>query len=753
MNAVAGPETLRNLVLRGAVGAENVPLPNLLFDLNSSDCLTAALVYARLGWPVFPVRSDKKPFEAGGFHNATTDEEQIRTWWQRYPHANVAIANGGPAPVVLDVDVKDGKPGRESLAKLGPLPPTMHATTPSGGAHFYFVGPDVRRKSSFRPSLDLCGVGGYVVAAPSRTDAGVYRWSEGDAALATFPDTLRPTEPVGVATPRKAAATGDAEELAKRARAYLKKIGPAVSGEGGHQTAFNAARALAGFVEKGLPEDTGWGIFEAWNLTCQPPWSEKELRHKWDEAFTKAHTLPALEERSRPLTDLGNAERMHDAHGADLRVAKGLGRLVWTGKIWEPDDTHEWDRRAQDTVRGLYKAAGDIEDEAFRKATSAWARKSESRDKLAAMCSLVETLPRVAITTEDLDSDLWLLNVENGTIDLRTGTLHEHRREDLITKIAGCAYDPDATAPTFDRFLITTFEGDAELIAFLRRFVGYCLTGSVKEQVLAFFYGEGANGKSTLIALMTDLLGGVRGYAAPAAPGLLVARHGESHPTELADLRGRRLVSCVEIGDGKRFNEERVKALTGGDNVKARMMREDFFDFTPSHKLVIAANHKPTVRGADLGIWRRFLLVPFLVTFTDAQKDRDLPAKLRAELPGVLAWAVRGCLEWQSTGLKPPAKVQGATEAYRAEQDVVGRFVADRCEKSPEAWVATGTLYETFKRWCTEQGEHPPPQRRFSERLAKEAGLEDGRRGKDRTRSWRGLRLLASPGFAALGGQ
>lgn len=442
----------------------------------------------------------------------------------------------------------------------------------------------------------------------------------------------------------------------------------------------------------------------------------------------------------RPNTDLGNAERLHDAHGADLRCCAGLGRLAWNGKHWEVDRRREWDRRAQQTVRDLYASAAAIEDDTIRKATIDWARKSESRDKLAAMLALAETLPGVAVTTEELDADPWLLNVQNGTIDLRTGELRPHRREDLITKIAGCAFTPSATAPTFDRFMGTTFAGNVELIAFLRRFVGYCLTGSVKEQVLLFCYGEGSNGKSTLIDLVIDLLGGFGGYAAPSAPGLLVARKSEQHPTELADLRGRRLVTCVEIGDGKRFDEERVKALTGGDRIKARMMREDFFTFDPTHKLVLAANHKPIVRGTDLGIWRRILLVPFVVAFTDAQKDRDLPAKLRAELPGILAWAVRGCLEWQREGLKPPPVVLEATSAYQAEQDVVGRFLDDRCLLNPTVKAKSGPLYEAFRVWCTEQGEHELTQRRFGEQLLrrnlKPVKMTAGVRG------WEGVGLL-----------
>lgn len=563
--------------------------------------------------------------------------------------------------------------------------------------------------------------------------------------------------------PERRAVGGD---LYQRARAYLAKVEPGISGSAGHNQTFAAARKLAGFVHKGLAESDGWALLEEYNATCQPPWSAKDLQHKWSEAM-KARTLPALEDRpaqrsqtsersrdggeressredfkpARPLTDLGNAERMHDAHGADLKHCAGLGRLVWSGKLWELDQRHEWDRRAQRTVRDLYASAATIEDDNVRKATIDWARKSESREKLSAMCALAETLEGVTVTTEQLDVDRFALNCGNGTVDLRTGDIRPHRREDLITKIAGCDYVKGATCPTFDRFMLSTFAGDAALIAFLQRFVGYCLTGDVREHVLLFCYGEGANGKSTLIDLVIDMLGGFGGYAAPSAPGLLVAKKGEQHPTELADLLGRRVVTCVEIGDGKRFDEERVKGLTGGDRIKGRLMRKDFFTFAPTHKLVVAANHKPIVRGTDLGIWRRILLVPFLVTFGEGQKDRELAAKLRAELPGILAWAVRGCLAWQRAGLQPPPIVLEATSAYQAEQDTVGRFLEDRCLLNPRVRAKSGSLYEAFRTWCTEQGEHEMNQRRFGEQLLrrnlKQTRLTGG------TRAWEGVGLLA----------
>lgn len=452
-------------------------------------------------------------------------------------------------------------------------------------------------------------------------------------------------------------------------------------------------------------------------------------------------TVTATSTRFRPYTDLGNAECLIDAHGQDLRCVSGLGWYAWDGVKWAPDETGEVFRRAKQTARQRYAEASKIVDDGNRKKCAEWARKSEGAARIAAAVQLASTELAVVCRVADLDADPMLLNVTNGTIDLRTGKLRPHRREDLITKVAGTSYDSAAACPIFDAFLRQIFAGDDELIAFVQRFMGYALAADVREQVLLFCHGGGANGKSTFIDLMIDMMGGFGGYAMPAAPGLLVAKKGDQHPTELADLRGARLVTCVEIGDGKRFDEERVKSLTGGDAIKARHMREDFFTFKPTHRLIVAANHKPQVRGTDHAIWRRILLVPFTVTFTDAQKDRDLPTKLRAELPGILAWAVRGCLEWQRAGLRPPKSVTEATDRYRAEQDAIGRFIADRCTVSPHAKSTAGSLYADFKDWARETGEHELPQRRFGESLA-ERGYEQ-KRGQGGTRWWHGLSLAA----------
>ncbi|PLS83054.1 MAG: hypothetical protein CYG60_22800, partial [Actinobacteria bacterium] len=359
------------------------------------------------------------------------------------------------------------------------------------------------------------------------------------------------------------------------------------------------------------------------------------------------------------LTDTGNAERLVARHGEDLRYVHAWSRwLVWTGKNWEADDTGAINRRAKDTVRAIYGEAQEASDSSIRRELAGHATKCEAESRLRAMIALAQSEEGIPVRIDDLDADPWILNVRNGTIDLKTGELREHRREDLITKIAPVEYDPDAKAPTWEAFLERILPSEA-IRRFVQRIMGYSLTGDVSAQILPFLHGLGANGKSTLVNTTLEMLGD---YGQLAAPELLLSKRG-AHPTELADLKGARLVASVEIEDGRKMAESLVKQLTGGEKVKARYLHKDFFEFDPTHKVFLVANHKPEVLGTDHAIWRRVKLIPFDVTIPEEEQDPRLPEKLQAELPGILAWAVRGCLDWQRDGLAEPEEVKAATEA------------------------------------------------------------------------------------------
>jgi putative DNA primase/helicase len=361
----------------------------------------------------------------------------------------------------------------------------------------------------------------------------------------------------------------------------------------------------------------------------------------------------------------------------------------------------------------------------------AWALKSEDARRINAMIELARSEPGIAIKPEDLDRDPWLFNCSNGTLDLRSGKLREHRRDDLLTKLCPTPYEPEATCPLWEKTLSTIFAENASLVDYLRRLCGYCLTGTTGEQILPIFWGEGSNGKSLVFEVVRFVLG--TEYVGVGANELLGSGNGnyEPHPTYLADLFGRRLVTLAETREGGRLNEAQIKKLTGGDRIKARGMREDFWEFTPTHKIWLATNHKPDVRGTDHGIWRRLRLLPFTVRFWDPDKretgpehlraDKGLPDKLKAEASGILAWMVRGCLEWQAGGLNEPEEVQIATSEYRGEQDVIAAFIRDRCQVDPEYECRAGDLYAAYRQWHEASGESGKPMsgRRFGEELPK----------------------------------
>ncbi len=427
-------------------------------------------------------------------------------------------------------------------------------------------------------------------------------------------------------------------------------------------------------------------------------------------------------QRGRELTDLGNAERLVMKHGEKLRYCEAHRRwYVWTGTHWSPDETGEVHRLAEQTIRALYQEAAAVEDNDKRRALVDHARKSESHARLKAMVALASTQVEVAVRASDFDGDAWLLNCANGVVDLRSGSARAHDPKLLITKIARTGFVADAKCPRWEAFVLECMGGDHELAAYLQRVAGYALTGDIREHCLFFLCGGGANGKGSFVNTLVRLLGD---YAKPGALDLLLEKRGEAHPTEQADLFGARLVSVQEVEQGKPWAEATLKALTGGDPIKARRMREDFWTFEPTHKLLVSGNHKPRARGGDDGFWRRMRVIQFEVSFK-GREDRTLGEKLAAEAPGILAWAVRGCLEWQRIGLAEPERVRSQTEAYRRESDSAGEFIDTRCVFAAGERLGKKRLRSAYEEWCEDRGDAPLGAKRFVEALRRRATQRD----------------------------
>ncbi|MDA2933439.1 phage/plasmid primase, P4 family [Acidobacteria bacterium AH-259-D05] len=439
-------------------------------------------------------------------------------------------------------------------------------------------------------------------------------------------------------------------------------------------------------------------------------------------------------------TDMGNSRRLVDLHGHDLKFISQAGWYHWTGKRWEKDETGEVIRRMKNTVRSIYTEAANTSSDDFRKKLSKHATSSESDHKIRAAISLAQSELEVVATFNQFDANPFLLNVNNGTLDLTNGELQEHSREDLISRISPVDYEGDVAAPIFARFLHRIMDGNTDLMGFIQRACGYVCSGDTREQCLFILHGLGANGKTTLIQVISAALGD---YAIQTPSDTLLIRRNEGIPNDIARLKGARLVTASEAEEGKRLAESLVKQMTGGDKVTARFLHREFFEFEPTFKVFLATNHKPIIWGTDTAIWRRIRLVPFDVTIAPKEQDKELLKKLLDELPGILHWAVSGCLEWQQAGLRPPKEVRRATGAYMQEMDVLGTFVSECCSTGSALHESASNLYEAYKEWAEENGEYTFSQKRLGKYLS-EKGFESTRitSGPDRgKKEWLGIEV------------
>jgi len=460
--------------------------------------------------------------------------------------------------------------------------------------------------------------------------------------------------------------------------------------------------------------------------------------------FTKADQTegcPRIETQSRfPLTDFGNAERFAAQHGANVRYCHTWGKwLIWSGKHWEIDETHRIFQLAKETVRRMYAEAGQTEDDEQRKTASKHARASEASGRIQAMLSLAQTEQSIAITGSQLDRNPWLLNVLNGTLDLRTGQLRPHNRQDLITKIAPVNYDQAATCPKWLAFSERVMAGSKGLIVYLQKFVGHCLTGDTREKCLLVLYGIGDNGKTIFVVTIGEMLGD---YAQETPVETLMIRKQEAIPNDIARLKGARLVTASEGEHGQKLAESLIKRLTGGDKISARFLHQEWFEFTPEFKILLSTNHRPVIQGGGNAIWNRIHLVPFEVTIPKSEQIARtvMLEQLRQEWPGILKWAVDGCLLWQKEGLKRPEEVERATDNYRADSDIIGEFISDMCVLNPLAKCSKAVLRRAYENWCAANEEAPLSTRDFKSILV-ERGIKDCKVGAKAEKGWKGIGL------------
>lgn len=722
----------------------------------SDDLLSAALDYAARGFPVFPCDpGTKRPLTEAGFKDASTDAGLIRAWWAAHPDAMIGMPTGDVIGAwVLDVD----DPALFEAACPVALPDTRRCVT-GKGYHLWFAadpasevrnaqvrmaGGEKRWPFDDMPGAEVRGNGGYVIVPPSVHPSGRrYAWVR-DIDPAVPPAELlrivRKQAPA-VAAPARITATGadtpyglsalDEECGAVRAagngaqegtlNAAALRIGGLVAGG-----ALSAATARAALVAAGsaMPSHNPRDV-----------WTPQAVLRKVERGLADGAAHPrgvpervpfAPPRREPPRREDGGAtHRSEDSvalaftarYGASLRYDRDRGRWYeWDGWRWQPDELQRAFHYARQIAREEGHGDRHLSKAAAARGIEAFARAD----------------PVHAVTSATWDADPLLLGTPGGTVDLRSGKLRPADPGDFITRLTAVAPEPGEPVRWL-QFLREALGDDAELIEFVQRWCGYCLTGLTSAHALVFVYGPGGNGKSVFLNTLSRILAD---YAAVAAMDTFTASRGERHSTELAMLQGARLVTGSETEEGKRWADARIKALTGGDPLTARFMRQDNFTFTPQFKLMIAGNHMPLLASVDDAMRRRLYLVPFVST--PARVDEQLEEKLRAEHGRILQWAIEGCLLWQQDGLPRPAAVRAATDSYFEDQDLFGQWIAERCEVEAGAWEQPARLYQSWSAFAKEAGDEPGGLKSLRPRLERRGFCWSRTNG---LRIYRGLRL------------
>jgi putative DNA primase/helicase len=680
-----------------------------------ADKLAKLNFYASHGWPIFPVtwlvdgkcscgRQDcnspgKHPLVKEGFYAATTDFEKITQWHKRWPEANWGMRTGdkkagGSGLVIIDIDHKSGGFVTWDLLREenpGPIE-TVTVATGNGGEHLWFLYPEgiVIRSGAgvMGKGIDIRANLGYVLIPPSCTNQ-LYKFE------------LNPSETEIIEMPAwiRSKLNGHVKPATIAPRPAAARLGKTINQGERHQSLVSIAGSL---------KNTGLGDAE---IRATLETIRDERLEAGDHPITDDEIAGVVEwiknkNAEFSFSDLGNAERFLVMHKDQVRYCFAWEKwLSWDGRRWRVDDEAEILRLAHETIRQIYVEASNSKNEKTRQETAKHALRSERRPCIDNMLECVK--PYVNIRPEELDRHPMLLNVANGVIDLTNGNLKPHDPGLLLTKLTNIEYIFNAKCPEWEKAMALFTGGDQELAFFLQKAVGYTLTGSIDEHCLFFLYGLGQNGKTVFTEVIRRLAGD---YAKRIdIDALMQSRNlGTVANPHVAAMAGARFVLASEIAESRKMNESLTKDLTGGDAITARFLFSNPFTFEPSHKIWMYGNHQPKVEGTDLGFWRRIRVVPFPVTIPDDVKRPmgELLETFEKEMPGILYWAIVGCLLWQTDGLSMPEAINRATVEYRTAQDLVLQFIDEQCEQHPDFSEDKDLFYTRWKEWCQLQGEN-----------------------------------------------
>ena len=687
--------------------------------------LQAALDYANKGFKILPVRLNKAPYNTNGKDGATTDIEVIKKWWATWPDALIGIHTTmySPTPFgyVLDIDMDGEKQGGAELQALErqyeQLPPTLIARTGGGGLHYVFHSnnPNLKGVVGFKPNLDFRAEGNYIVVAPSITPKGAYEWLN-DLNPAQLPEWLENLIVEGGSRNKLSLNTAITEGFVEGSRddGLFKKA--------------------AQYVGKAVPYQEASIILNTIAANCKPPHSEEETQRALNSAYGNADYDQVYKFEVAALAD-----RFANDYKYYLKFIPALNYwITWTDKYWKRDDMLLTDTLAraipEKVRRGLVTVENKDPESAILKVGKAFL-------KQITHFSVYSRIPQhaahlMSISYEECNKDDYKLGLSNGVLDLKTNTLITGvaAKNLLITYHSPVEFNPKARCPNFVKFMKEIFGFDKDIIGYMQRFIGYTLTGSSQERALLILHGNGSNGKSLLLKVLRELMGSYARLLNAAVLMKSTTENATGPDANIASLAGRRFIMTSETGNHQRLNENLVKQLTGDEPLSARApYAKEALEFDVKFKMFMATNHKPYIDDVDPAIWARVKMIPFTQRFLEPEDcsrpthhpiNRTLYDTLVKELPGIMNWAVEGCLQWQSKGLREPAIIKQATAAFKSDSDIIGEWVEGFTTGRADDEVIGADLYNSYAVWCANNNTRAISRNAFSRRIGEQENIE-----------------------------